>query len=133
VNGVRVPAEEVRTQPLRVLLVDDQRQFRITVRSLLDSEASYLVVGEAADGEEAVELARSLRPDLVLMDVRLPGITGIEATSRIVASAPATAVVLMSTVRRAALPADLLHCGAVGFLQKEDVDPAALEQLLAGV
>jgi DNA-binding NarL/FixJ family response regulator len=127
-----VVAAEVTPQPRSVLLVDDHRQFRVTIRSLLDHEASYVVVGEAGDGEEAVELARSLRPDLILMDVRLPGINGIEATRRILASAPTTAVVLLSTVRRAALPADLLACGAVGFLQKEDVDHVALDDLVGG-
>jgi two-component system invasion response regulator UvrY len=126
-----VPASDV-ARPRSVLLVDDHRPFRVTVRSLLAGEPSYVVVGEAGDGEDAVELARSLRPDVVLMDVRLPGINGIEATRRILASAPATAVVLLSTVRRAALPADLLHCGAVGFLQKEDMDPAALAELIGG-
>jgi two-component system invasion response regulator UvrY len=132
VSDVRAPAGDLAVQPRSVLLVDDQRQFRVTVRSLLDGEASYVVVGEADDGEEAVELARSLRPDVVLMDVRLPGINGIEATRRILASAPTTTVVLLSTVRRAALPADLLGCGAVGFLQKEDVDPVALQALIGG-
>jgi DNA-binding NarL/FixJ family response regulator len=130
VSDEHVSAIDVTEPPRRVLLVDDQQQFRVTARSLLDPEPSYDVVGEAHNGEEAVDLALALRPDLVLMDVRLPGIDGIEATRRILASAPATAVVLLSTVRRTALPADLLHCGAVGFLQKEDLDPAALEALI---
>jgi two-component system, NarL family, invasion response regulator UvrY len=132
VNDDRVPVSEVRARPRSVLLVDDHRPFRVMIRSLLDGESSYVVVGEAGDGEDAVELARSLRPDVVLMDVRLPGINGAEATRRILADAPATAVVLVSTVRRAALPADLLHCGAVGFMQKEDVAPASLKALING-
>jgi two-component system, NarL family, invasion response regulator UvrY len=115
-----------------VLLVDDHRGFRVVVRSLLDAEPGFEVVGEARDGEEAVELAGRLGPDLVVMDVRLPGITGMEATRRILARDPSVVVVLVSTVRREDLPADLLGCGAVGFLQKEALDPSALEELVAG-
>jgi two-component system, NarL family, invasion response regulator UvrY len=132
VSEGRLPVSEVAARPRSVLLVDDHRPFRIMIRSLLDGETSYVVVGEAGDGEDAVALARSLRPDVVLMDVRLPGINGIEATRRILADAPGTDVVLLSTVRRAELPADLLHCGAVGFLQKEDVAPATLDELMRG-
>ena len=121
-----------RVRPRRtVLLVDDHRAFRLAVRSLLDAEPDYTVVAEAADGEEAVDLALRLRPDLVLMDVRRPGIDGIEATRRILAGEPLTTVVLLSTVRRWDLPSDLLDCGAVGFLQKEAVDPSALEALIS--
>ena len=121
------PAETVQRS---VLLVDDHRAFRLAVKSVLDAEPGYTVVAEAAEGEEAVDLALRLRPDLVLMDVRLPGINGIEATERILARQPSTTVVLLSTVRRWDLPSDLLTCGAVGFLQKEDVDPRAIEELI---
>jgi DNA-binding NarL/FixJ family response regulator len=113
-----------------VLVVDDQPAFRTVVRSVLEAGAAYTVVGEAGDGEEAVALALALRPDLVLMDLRLPGEDGTEATRRILAAHPAQAVVLVSTVRRADLPADLLDCGAVAFLQKEDLDPRTLDALL---
>jgi len=113
-----------------VLLVDDHPAFRVAVRSVLDAEPTYTVVAEATDGEEAVTLALRLRPDLVLMDVRLPGINGIEATRRILAQEPLTTVVLLSTVRRWDLPSDLLACGAVGFLKTEAVDPQALEELI---
>ncbi len=112
------------------MLVDDHRAFRLAVRSVLDAEPAYTILAEAADGQEAVDLALRLRPDVVLMDVRLPGINGIEATRRILARAPRTRVVLLSTVRRWDLPADLLECGAVGFLQKEDLDPHVLAELI---
>jgi DNA-binding NarL/FixJ family response regulator len=130
VNGAPASNRPSDTRPRSVLLVDDHRAFRVVVRALLDAEPAYLVIGEAADGEEAVDLALTLRPDLVLMDVRLPGIDGIEATRQILAREPSTTVVLLSTVRRADLSPDLLDCGAAGFLQKEAVDPAALEQLI---
>jgi DNA-binding NarL/FixJ family response regulator len=113
-----------------VLLVDDHPAFRRAVRGLLDAEPAFVVVGEAGDGEEAVDVAVRMGPDLVVMDVRLPGITGIEATRRILAQRPWTTVVLVSTVRRADLPADLLDCGAVGFLPKESVDAIALAAMI---
>jgi two-component system, NarL family, invasion response regulator UvrY len=130
VTGPRDIARPAETKQRSVLLVDDHRAFRLAVKSVLDAEPGYTVVAEAADGEEAVALALSLRPDLVLMDVWLPGINGIEATERILARQPSTTVVLVSTVRRWDLPSDLLACGAAGFLQKEAVDPRALEQLI---
>jgi DNA-binding NarL/FixJ family response regulator len=120
----------VNTEKLRVLLVDDQLPFRVAARSVLESGEDYIVVGEAADGERAVELAGSLLPQVILMDVRLPGISGIEATRRILRQNPAAIVVLLSTHGAADLPSDLLQCGAIGFLRKEMLDPIALAQLL---
>ena len=116
---------------LRVLLVDDQLPFRAAARQLLETEDGYDVVGEAADGEEAVELAIALQPELILMDVRLPGINGIEATRRILRRLPLAVVVLLSTHRASDLPPDLLDCGAAGFVRKEALDPSTLEQLIA--
>ena len=122
-------ASRVSPEKLRVLLVDDQLPFRIAARLVLESGEDYVVIGEAADGERAVELARSLQPQVILMDVRLPGISGIEATRRILQHDPAAVVVLLSTHGVADLPADLLHCGALGFLRKEMLDPLALSRL----
>jgi DNA-binding NarL/FixJ family response regulator len=113
-----------------VLLVDDQPPFRLAARTLLDAEDGYVIVAEADTGEQAVDLACRLRPDLILMDIRLPGISGIEATRRILARIPSALVVLLSTHAEADLPADLLHCGAAGFIRKESLDPTALEHLL---
>jgi len=117
------------SQPrLTVLLVDDRLPFRAAARSMLEAESGYLVVGEAETGEQAVDLARRLRPDLILMDVRLPGISGLDATRRILTGNPSAVVVLLSTHAEADLPADLLHCGAAGFVRKESLDPTALER-----
>jgi len=111
---------------LRVLVVDDQAAFRRAAALLVRAAAGLTLVGEAASGEEAVALTHSLRPDLVLMDVRLPGINGPEATRRILAERPATRIILMSTYEPADLPADLDQCGAERFLRKQDIDAAAL-------
>jgi DNA-binding NarL/FixJ family response regulator len=83
-------------------------------------------MGQARSGEEAVECAARIRPDLVVMDVRLPGISGIEATRRILLERPATRVLLVSTHEAEDLPADLRHCGAMGFVRKQDLDVPAL-------
>ncbi len=113
------------TGSVRILLVDDQPQFRRAVATLIRATAGLTLAGEAGSGEEAVRLAATLAPDLVLMDVRLPGIDGPAATRLILADRPATRVILLSTYEAADLP-DLEHCGAARFLRKEDLDVAAL-------
>jgi two-component system, NarL family, invasion response regulator UvrY len=123
---------DARTAPVEVLVVDDQLPFRRAARALLTAEGRFTVVGEAGDGEEAVALVARLRPRLVVMDVRLPGIDGVEATRRILAEHPATVVVLVSTHRQADLPADVTTCGSAAFMPKEDFDAEALDALLAG-
>jgi DNA-binding NarL/FixJ family response regulator len=113
--------------PIRILVADDQDLVRIGLRTLLDSEEGLTVVGEAADGLAAVEQVRAHRPDVVLMDVRMPGIDGIEATRRIAAD-PAlaeTRVVVLTTFEVDAYVFDALRHGASGFLTK-DTRPADL-------
>ena len=117
--------EPTPARPVRILLVDDQPQFRGAVAMLIRATAGLTLAGEAATGEEAVTLARTLAPDLVLMDVRLPGIDGPAATMLIRTERPETRVILVSTYEAADLP-DLEHCGATRFLRKEDLDVAAL-------
>jgi len=110
---------------VRVLLVDDQPQFRRAAAMLIHATDGVTLAGEAGSGEEAVALASDLRPDLVLMDVRLPGINGPDATRRILSENPEIRVILVSTYEAADLP-DLDTCGAVGFLRKQDLDARAL-------
>jgi CheY-like chemotaxis protein len=88
------------------------------------------VAGEAESGEDAVRLAAELGPRLVLMDINLPGINGIEATQRILGAAPDTLVVLLSTYRESDLPADALACGARRYVHKEDFEPGVLLDVL---
>jgi two-component system, NarL family, invasion response regulator UvrY len=120
---------EEATAVVDVLIVDDQPPFRAVARTVVSLVPGWRVVGEAATGEEAVEAARSGQPGVVLMDINLPGIDGIEATRRITADSPAVRVVLLSTYAYEDLPADALASGAVGYLHKEDLTPRVLRQL----
>jgi DNA-binding NarL/FixJ family response regulator len=110
---------------IRVLLADDQDLIRLGLRVLLDSEDDLEVVGDAADGLQAVDLVRRLRPAVVLMDVQMPGIDGIEATRRIVADPDlaVTKVIVLTTFEIDEYIFDALRAGASGFLIK-DTKPA---------
>jgi DNA-binding NarL/FixJ family response regulator len=110
--------------PVPVLIVDDQAPFRRAARAVMAATPGFEVVGEAESGEEAVELSDSLAPALVLMDINLPGINGIEATRRITVEHPETVVLLLSTYQAADLPAGADSCGAAGYINKEEFGPA---------
>ena len=115
---------------LGVLIVDDQALVRAGFRMILEAEEDVVVVGEAADGREAVAEAQRLKPDVVLMDVRMPEMDGIEATRRLLADdGAATKVVMLTTFDMDEYVYDALRAGASGFLLK-DVPP---EQLVAGI
>jgi DNA-binding NarL/FixJ family response regulator len=106
---------------IRVLLADDQALLRATFRILIDSRADMEVVAEATDGEEALELARTHRPDIVLMDIRMPGADGLAATTAICADPDlsATRVLILTTFEIDAYVAQALRAGASGFLGKD--------------
>lgn len=108
----------------RVALVDDQSLLRAGVRALLDAEDDLEVVGEAGDGEAAIELARAERPDVMLMDIRMPGVDGLEATRRIVADPDLAAVkvLVLTTFEVDEYVFEALRAGAAGFLLK-DAEP----------
>ncbi|WP_018537918.1 response regulator transcription factor [Streptomyces sp. MspMP-M5] len=104
---------------IRIVLVDDERMVRTALRVILGAEADMEVVGKAADGTEAVPLVREVRPDVVLMDVRMPGIDGIRATELILAgSADPPRIIVVTTFENDAHVYDALRAGASGFLLK---------------
>ncbi|WP_433295716.1 response regulator transcription factor [Actinoplanes sp. CA-030573] len=110
---------------IRVVLVDDQQLIRAGLRMLCDAEPDLEVVGEGGNGREAIELAERLTPDVVVMDLRMPGVDGISATSRILASRPATRVLVLTTFGDDDHLYPALTAGACGFLLK-DAPPAEL-------
>jgi DNA-binding NarL/FixJ family response regulator len=113
----------------RILLADDQAMIRAGLRKILEAEGDLVVVGEAGDGADAVDLARELRPDLVLMDIRMPVLDGIEATRRIVAAQPSVRVLVLTTFGLDTYVFDSLRAGASGFMLKD----APPEELVAAV
>ncbi|MGH7919824.1 MAG: response regulator [Candidatus Dormibacteraceae bacterium] len=115
--------------PLRLVIVDDQALVRAGFRLILEAEPDIQVVGEPADGEEAVAAVRRLRPDLVLMDIRMPRLDGLEATRRILGGGAPCRVIVLTTFDLDEYVFGALRAGASGFLLK-DVSP---EQLVAAV
>ena len=124
-----VHLEEATITDQTVLIVDDQPPFRAVARTVVAVTPGFEVADEADSGELAVERARRTRPDLVLMDINLPGINGIEATRRILADLPDTLVILLSTYTRDDLPADATTCGAARYVHKEDISPDVLREV----
>ncbi len=114
---------------IRVLLVDDHKLVRAGLQSLVDSAADLTVVGAASDGEEAVRLVAELDPDVVLMDLSMPGMDGLEATRRISARHPDVQVLVLTSFSDGDRVRGALDAGAVGYLLK-DADP---QELLDGV
>jgi DNA-binding NarL/FixJ family response regulator len=111
--------------PIRVLLADDEAMVRAGVRAILATDAGIEVVAEAADGRAAVELARAHRPDVVLLDIRMPGLDGLRAAEEIAVAAPATSVIILTTFGQDEYIGRALGGGAAGFLLKAS-DPREL-------
>jgi DNA-binding NarL/FixJ family response regulator len=116
-------------QEIPVLVVDDQAPFRKAARFVLERTEGFAFAGEAASGEASLERARTLRPALVLMDMKLPGIDGIEATRRIVEELPDTVVFLCSTYAPADLPPSAMDTGAAAYVHKEELGSELLRRL----
>lgn len=103
---------------IRVLLADDHELVRTGIRRLLDDIADIEVCGEAQDGEEALAAVRELKPDVVLMDLSMPGIGGLEATRKLARSSPETAVIIVTVHIDDPFPSQLIKAGAMGYLSK---------------
>jgi DNA-binding NarL/FixJ family response regulator len=124
--------EQVMT--VRVLIVDDQEPFRMAARMVVDATEGFEVVGEAETGEDSVVMARELSPELVLMDVNLPGINGLEATRQILADgADKVVVLLLSTYEEEEYAPRAAECGAAAYIPKAVFGPDRLESAWAVV
>ncbi len=111
---------------VRVMIVDDQAPFRSAARMVVMLTPGFEIVGEAESGEEGVEMARAVSPDLVLMDVNMPGIDGLEATRQILAENPAVAVVVLSTYDPSEMESKALEAGARAYIAKAVFAPDKL-------
>ncbi len=117
--------------PVQVLICDDQEAFRTAAREVVNATDGFEVVGETETGEESVVATGRLHPNLVLMDVHLPGIDGLEASRRIRATYPKVAVLLLSTYDPEELAARIAGSGAVAFISKAAFDPDRLMEVWA--
>jgi len=114
-----------------VLVVDDQAPFRLAAKAVLRRLDEFDLAGEASSGREAIELVNRLHPELVLMDINMPQMNGIEATRQILAAHPETVVVLCSTYDVRDLPTEAGDSGAVGYVNKEQLGADLLRRIWA--
>src|SRR3954463_10099426 len=112
-----------------VLVVDDQVVFRQAAHEVIDATKDFELLGEAASGAHALIAVAELEPDLVLLDVRMPGMDGIETAARLNAEHPSAVVVLITVEEAPNLPAGLASCGAAELVRKQDFGPALLRRL----
>ena len=120
---------EAAPPSIRVLVVDDQPIFLALAYELIEMTPGFEPIGQARSGEQGVALAARLRPDLVLMDVRMPGVGGIEAARRITSAGSAAAVVLVSSDPQAVPAAQAAECGAMAVMRKDHLRPGTLATL----
>jgi DNA-binding NarL/FixJ family response regulator len=116
---------------VRVLIVDDQEPFRLAARMVVEATDGFEVVGDAESGEDSVEAAHELDPDLVLMDVNLPGINGLEATRRILDGSTRVVILLLSTYEEAEYAPRAAECGAAAYIPKSSFSPERLAEAWA--
>jgi DNA-binding NarL/FixJ family response regulator len=116
---------------VRVLIVDDQEPFRLAARTVVELTDGFEVVGEAETGESSVQMARDLDPDIVLMDVNLPGINGLDATRQILAERQRVVVLLLSTYEAEEYAPRATEVGAAAYIPKSEFGPDRLEEAWA--
>jgi CheY-like chemotaxis protein len=114
---------------VRVLVVDDQPRFLTVATTVVERTPGFIAVGQAADGGEAIACIPTLVPDLVLMDIHMPVLDGVEASRRIAVEWPDVVIVLLSSYAKADLPDGVLDGGAADYLHKEELAPSALRNL----
>jgi DNA-binding NarL/FixJ family response regulator len=120
-------------EPIHIMLVDDQALFREGLRTLLSVQPDFKVVAEAANGEEAIRLAHEYRPEVILMDLRMPILDGVSATRRILASLPDCRVIVLTTFDDDEYVFDGLRAGAMGFLLKDTSSEKLFDAIRAAV
>lgn len=126
---------DLHQTPLNVLVVDDHDVVRMGICGIIGQVSGVKVIGQAASGEQALGMARELRPDIVIMDIRMPGMGGIEATRRLLAANPGLKVIVVTMVDDDIRPAHLLKAGAVGYITKRtdrEEMQRALQTILEG-
>jgi DNA-binding NarL/FixJ family response regulator len=114
------------TRTVRVLIVDDQEPFRSAAKLVVELTDGFDLAGEAASGEDGVAMFADLAPDLVLMDIKMPGMDGLEATRRILADDPNARVVVLSTYEAGEFESRALDAGAIAFISKSEFGPDTL-------
>ena len=128
-TDTKMSPTDLSAELVRVLAVDDQRPFRDAARRVVDATDGFAWAGEAGSGEEAVDLVRQVEPDIVIMDVRMPDMDGIEAARLVAAARPDVTVLLVSAEPLASPAADLLRSRAAAFSRKQNFGPALLRLL----
>lgn len=128
-ESVGADSMDAETGVVRVLVVDDQAPFRAAARAVITRVKGFELVAEATSGEEAVELVGVLHPGLVLMDINMGAMDGLEATRIITAQHPETLVILVSTYTEADMPAAARTCGAAAYVNKDELSPRVIRSL----
>jgi len=119
------------TRTVRVLIVDDQEPFRSAAKMVVELTDGFEFVGEAGSGEDGIRMVEELSPDLVLMDIKMPGMDGLEATRQILEDNPGARVVVLSTYEAGEFEERAHEAGAIAFISKSDFGPDALSGVWA--
>ena len=119
----------VDASPIGVLIVDDQLSFRQVARLVIEATPEFVLLGEASSGEHALAALEELHPDLVLLDVRMPGMDGMETASRLHSTDPVAVLVLISIEEPPHVPLRVASCGAAELIRKQDFGPGLLRRL----
>jgi two-component system invasion response regulator UvrY len=126
---MEVVVMEQAADVVQVLVVDDQAPFRAAARAVVARVPGFELVGEATSGEEAIELVGRMRPAVVLMDINMGAMDGIEATKIITTEHPQTLVILVSTYTESDMPAAARSCGAAAYVNKDELSPRVVRRL----
>ncbi|HST40642.1 MAG TPA: response regulator transcription factor [Conexibacter sp.] len=127
------PSQPAVRSPVTVVTVDDQEIFRRAARSLIEAAPGFVQIGEAASGAEALALVAELQPDLVLLDMRMPGVDGLETARRIALAESPAIVVLISLADEPLQPTAMASAGAAAYLRKQDLSVTTLDATWARV